>query len=91
MPLLTGRISTELAGLDSSIDTAELLSTPEEIKDLEPALRRAVEEAVAVASHDIFVFALPIMAILIVASWFLPELELRTTTALSAQNQETET
>lgn len=89
--LLTGRISSELAGLDSSIDTAELLSTPEEIKDLEPALRRAVEEAVAVASHDIFVFALPIMAILIVASWFLPELELRTTTALSAQNQETET
>ena len=87
--LLTGRLSSELADLDSSIDTAELLSTPEEIKALEPALRIAVEDAVAVATHDIFLVSLPIMAILLVASWFLPELELRTTTALSAQSQET--
>ena len=86
--LLTGRLSSELADLDSSIDTAELLSTPEDIKALEPALRIAVEDAVAVATHDIFLVSLPIMAVLLVASWFLPELELRTTTALSAQNQE---
>ncbi len=85
--LLTGRISRELADLDSSVDTADLLSTPEDIKALEPALRVAVENAVAVGTHDIFVVALPIMAILIVSSWFLPELELRTTTALSAQGE----
>lgn len=80
--LLTGRISRELAGLDASIDTAELLSTPEDIKELEPVLRTAVESAVAVGTNAIFVASVPILALMVVATWFLPELELRTTTAL---------
>lgn len=84
--LLTGRIGSELAGLDSSVDTGKLLSTPEDIKALEPVLRLAVEEAVATATNSILLVALPIMAIFVVATWFLPELELRTTTALSTQN-----
>ncbi len=85
--LLTGRISSELARTEAGIDPGELLSTPENIKALDPALRSAVESAVAVASHSVFVAAVPIMAVFAVAVWFLPELELRTTTALSAQDQ----
>jgi MFS family permease len=83
--LLTGRISSSLADVDPDFDAAELLSTPEDIKALEPGLRSAVEEAVAVASHAVFVAALPVMAVFVIAVWFLPELELRTTTALDAQ------
>ena len=82
--LLIGRISSQLAGVDSDLDAGELLSTPEDIKALEPGLRVAVEEAVAVASHAVFVAAVPVMAVFVVAVWFLPELELRTTTALAA-------
>ncbi len=89
--ILTGRITRELADLGPSIDTAELLSTPEDIKDLEPGLRASVETAVALGSRDIFVVALPIMAVLVVSSWFLPELPLRTTTALAAQRDPSDT
>ncbi len=86
--LLTGRINSELAGTATGIDTAELLSTPEDIKGLEPALRAAVESAVAVASHSVFIAALPVMAVFVLAVWFLPELELRTTTAIDGQKAE---
>lgn len=83
--LLTSRINSELSTLGADIDTNELLSTPEDIKGLEPALRSAVEEAVAVASHAVFLAAIPVMLVFVVAVWFLPELELRTTTALQGQ------
>ncbi|MEZ5378495.1 MAG: MDR family MFS transporter [Acidimicrobiales bacterium] len=83
--LLTSRITSELARTEAGIDPSELLSTPENIKALDPSLREAVESAVAVASHSVFLAALPVMAIFTVAVWFLPELELRTTTALAAQ------
>ncbi|MCP3936803.1 MAG: MFS transporter [Actinomycetia bacterium] len=84
--LLTARIKGELDDLAGSIDVDELLSTPDEIQSLEPQLREAVEHAVAVASNSIFWAAVPIMAAACVAMWFLPELELRTTTALAAQS-----
>lgn len=84
--VLTGRINRELADVDSQIDAADLLSTPEDIKALEPGLRSAVEEAVALASHAVFVAAVPVMAVFVIAVWLLPELELRTTTALADQN-----
>ena len=80
--LLTGSIRRELGKLDSSIDTAELLSTPEDIKELEPALRSLIEGAVAVGTNMVFVASVPVLALMVVASLFLPELELRTTTAL---------
>ena len=80
--LLTGSISKELGKLDASIDTAELLATPEDIKELEPALRSLVEGAVAVGTNMVFVASVPVLALLVVATLFLPELELRTTTAL---------
>ena len=48
----------------------------------------ALEEAVAVASHAVFVAAVPVMAVFVIAVWFLPELELRTTTALAAHEDE---
>jgi MFS family permease len=83
--LLTGRITSELADVSADIDAGELLSTPEDIQALDPFLRRAVEEAVAVASNAVFVAAVPVMIVFVVAVWFLPELELRTTTALQAQ------
>ena len=86
--LLTGRITSQLADVDSDLDAGELLSTPEDIKALEPALRTAVEEAVAVASHAVFIAALPVMAVFVVAVWFLPELELRTTTALAGPDDQ---
>lgn len=86
--LLAGRISRDLSGLDATVDTAELLSTPEDIKELEPGLRAAVEEAVSAATNDILLVAIPIMLVLVIAVWFLPELELRTTTALAAQNDD---
>ncbi len=88
--LLTSRIASELAGVSADLDANELLSTPEDIKALEPALRTAVEQAVAVASNAVFVAAVPIMAIFTVAVWFLPELELRTTTALAAEPEPAE-
>lgn len=84
--LLTGRITRELADVSADIDAGELLSTPEDIQALDPLLRRAVEEAVAVASNAVFVAAVPVMIVFVVAVWFLPELELRTTTALQAQS-----
>jgi len=81
--LLTGRITSELSALDDSVDIDELLSTPEEIAALEPSLREAVESAVASGSNAVFWAAVPIMAIFVVLVRFLPELELRTTTALA--------
>lgn len=83
--LLTGRINSKLSELDAAVDVDELLSTPEDIAALEPSLRSAVEEAVAVGSNAVFWMAVPVMAVLVVLVWFLPELELRTTTALAAQ------
>lgn len=83
--LLTSRIKSELDSYADQVDIDELLSTPEDIQELEPALRQAVEHAVAVASNSIFLAAVPLMAAFVIATWFLPELELRTTTALSAQ------
>ena len=80
--LLTGSIRRELGKLDSSIDTAELLSTPEDIKELEPALRSLIEGAVAAGTNMVFVVSVPVLALLALATLFLPELELRTTTAL---------
>ncbi len=83
--LLTSRISRRIADVDGTVDPAELLSTPEDIQALEPTLRAAVEEAVAVAVNGIFLVAIPVMCIFAIAVWFLPELELRTTTALASQ------
>ncbi len=83
--LLTRRITNDLRGLDADVDTGDLLSTPEDIQALPDSLRLAVEEAVAAATNDILLASLPVMAVMIVASLFLPELELRTTTALQAQ------
>ncbi len=80
--LLTGRINRELAGVGDDVDTGELLSTPENIAALGPALRSAVEDAVATAVNGVFWAAIPVMACFVIAVWFLPELELRTTTAL---------
>lgn len=88
--LLTGRITSELAELDTTVDVNDLLSTPEDIAALEPTLRGAVESAVASGSNAVFWAAVPIMAILVILVWFLPELELRTTTALSAQDAPSE-
>lgn len=82
--LLTGRISSDLSTLDDSVDIDELLSTPEDIASLEPSLREAVESAVASGSNAVFWAAVPLMAIFVVVVRFLPELELRTTTALAA-------
>ncbi len=84
--LLTGRITSELSELEDTVDINELLSTPEDIAALEPSLRTAVEEAVASGTNAVFWAALPVMAIFVVLVWFLPELELRTTTALAAQD-----
>ncbi len=80
--LLTGAINREIADLDSSVDTSELLSTPEDIQGLEPSLRVLVENAVALGTNTIFITSVPILAVFVAATWFLPELELRTTTAL---------
>ena len=83
--LLTGRITSDLADLDTSVDVSELLSTPEDIAALEPSLRDAVEQAVAAGTNAVFWASIPIMAVLVGLVWLLPELELRTTTALSSQ------
>jgi len=89
--LLTGRITDELSAIDGAGEVNELLSTPEDIQALEPSLREAVESAVAVAvaSNAVFWAAMPVMAVLVVLVWFLPELELRTTTVLDADRRET--
>ena len=83
--VLTGRLNSELGALGDDVDTASLLSTPEDIRSLEPSLRTAVEEAVAVAVGSLFWFAIPVLAVFAIAVVFLPELELRVTTALAAQ------
>lgn len=82
--LLTGRITSELSTLDSSVDVDDLLSTPEDIAALEPSLREAVQSAVASGTNAVFWAAVPIMAIFVIVVRFLPELELRTTTSLAA-------
>ncbi len=82
--LLTGRITSELSTLDSSVNIDELLSTPEDIAALEPSLREAVQSAVASGSNAVFWAAVPLMAVFVIVVRFLPELELRTTTALAA-------
>lgn len=81
--LLTGRITADLDDLDTNVDVSDLLSTPEDIAALEPSLRSAVESAVASGSSLVFWASVPVMAILVVLVRFLPELELRTTTALN--------
>lgn len=86
--ILTNGLSRELGGLGDEVDTSQLLSTPEDIQLLEPALRMAVEEAVAVSVNDVFQVAMPMLAVFAVAVLFLPELELRQTTALSVQKAE---
>ena len=86
--LLTSRINSELAGVSNTVDVDELLSTPEDIQALEPELRSAVEGAVAVATNSIFWVTLPLVGIFVLATRFLPELELRTTTALAARHDD---
>ncbi|MDG1365586.1 MAG: hypothetical protein P8P85_00865, partial [Acidimicrobiales bacterium] len=54
-----------------------------DIQALEPTLRMAVEDAVAVATNLIMWSAVPVITLFCVVAWFLPELELRTTTALA--------
>lgn len=85
--LLTSTINRELGRLSDTdrgtIDIDELLSTPEDIQALEPTLRMAVEDAVAVATNLIMWSAVPVITLFCVVAWFLPELELRTTTALA--------
>lgn len=81
--LLTSRINRELGELSSDVEVDELLSTPEDIQALEPSLRHAVEGAVALATNNIMWVCVPIIAVFCIAAWFLPELELRTTTALA--------
>lgn len=97
--LLTARINRELGALSDAptsrtvddavgqpppIDVDALLTTPENIQALPPDLRTAVEDAVAVATNEILWVCVPIIGAFCVAAWFLPELELRTTTALAA-------
>lgn len=84
--LLTSRINSELSDVSDTVDVDELLSTPDDIAALEPELRSAVESAVAVATNAIFWSAIPVIVVFVVASRFLPELELRTTTALADQS-----
>ncbi len=86
--LLTSRINGELADVSDTVDVDDLLSTPDDIQALDPALRAAVESAVAVATNAVFWVTIPIVAAFAVATRFLPELELRTTTALAAQRNE---
>ena len=86
--LLTSRINRELADLSDTVDVDELLSTPEDIQALEPELRSAVEAAVAVATNTIFWVTLPLIGLFVIATRFLPELELRTTTALAERRTE---
>ena len=85
--LLTSTINHELGRLDATergaLDVDELLSTPQDIQALEPTLRMAVENAVAVATNLIMWSAVPVITLFCVIAWFLPELELRTTTALA--------
>lgn len=90
--LLTSRISSELADVSDTVDVDvdELLSTPDDIQALEPELRAAVESAVAVATNSIFWVTLPVVGLFVLATRFLPELELRTTTALAAQTEESD-
>ena len=81
--LLTWKINGALSAIEG-VDVDQLLSTPEDIKALEPGLREAVASAVAAATNTVLWTAIPVMTVLVVIVWFLPELELRTKTALAA-------
>ena len=84
--LLIGRINSELSDVVPADEVDDLLSTPEDVQALEPSLREAVESAVAVASNAVFWCAVPVMAVFVVAVMFVPELELRTTTAVTTDD-----
>ena len=80
--LLTWTINRDLAAV-SGVDVAELLSTPDDIKNLEPSLRSVVEMAISNAFGALVWVAIPVMAIFVASVWFLPELELRTSSAIA--------
>ncbi len=83
--ILTSGLSRELDAVGGDVDTSQLLSTPEQIRELAPELRAAVEQAVAVSVNNVLWVAIPVLIVFAIAVLFLPELELRQTTALAAQ------
>lgn len=88
---LAARIDSVLADRlppGSALEVDELLSTPEEIRQLPLALQDAVVDAVGQATTLVFVLAVPVAVVILLASLFIPELPLRTWSAHAGPGQE---
>jgi EmrB/QacA subfamily drug resistance transporter len=87
--ILINRLSLHLKQLlpGSSLQTASLSKsvlsgvTPTQLKHLPPNVSHSIYEAFALSFHDLFLFAIPIVAIAFIAALFLRETPLRETTA----------
>jgi hypothetical protein len=68
----------------------DLLSSPEAIRDLPPAVGDAVIEALALGIHNVFLLAVPVLAVGFVLAWFIREVPLRETANVGAATLEDE-
>lgn len=80
---LPGRIPAQ-AIADVAGDLGALLSSPEAIRALPPAVAAGVTASVETAIHSVFVWAVPPMVIGFGLSWFLKEIPLRETVSAAA-------
>ncbi len=76
---LKGRISAAVAGapLPPGFDPKALQSDPHTAASLPPAVRAGVLHAYSVSITDVFLYAVPVIAVAFVLAWFLHEQPLR--------------
>ncbi len=80
--VLSSRLAVEMSNRLPADAPAELLGssvTPEVVRNLPPALHTSFLEGFSAAITDVFLFAVPVLALAFVLSWFLREIPLRTT------------
>ena len=93
--IMTSTISRELpALLPEGTPTGDagglqaLLSSPEAIRNLPPAIGDAVIEALSRGIHNVFLWAVPVLLVGFVFAWFIRELPLRETANVGAPSVE---
>jgi EmrB/QacA subfamily drug resistance transporter len=77
------------ASITSSGVDERLLQAPGQIQELPPAVGQPVIDALAEAVQRIWVFAVPVMAVGFVLSWFVKELPLRDTSPMQRSTADT--
>jgi EmrB/QacA subfamily drug resistance transporter len=81
---LASALSASPLGLPPGASPQDLLSSPAAVAAFPPAMRSAVQAALADAITGVFALAVPLIVIGFVLSWLLEEVPLRTTVAAGA-------